>query len=88
MAASRVQQDMEVYVSLQGLIDVQAERQRLLKQQAEKQKHLQSTQAKLSNESFRKRAPAEIVQQQEDLVCELQNQLAAIAENLRELSQE
>jgi valyl-tRNA synthetase len=84
-AASHVHGDFEVYVSLQGLIDVAAESKRLEKQLAEKRKHLQGTQAKLDNPSFRDRAPADVVQQQRDAVADLQKQIEAMEGNLREL---
>jgi valyl-tRNA synthetase len=87
-AATHVTADFAAYVSLKGLIDPAKERQRLEKQLAEKRKHLQGTQAKLSNEAFRKNAPAEVVQQQEQQVADLQGQIAALAENLQELVQE
>ena len=60
---------------------------RLQKQLAEKRKHLQAAQAKLGNASFVQRAPPDVVQQQRDLVADLQKQIVAIEENLRELSQ-
>ena len=84
-AASCVQDDFEAYVSLEGLIDVAAEVKRLEKQLAEKLKHLQSTRAKLGNTKFVDNAPAEVVQQQRDLVTDLQNQVVVIEENLKEL---
>ncbi len=84
-SATHVQPDFEAYVSLRGLIDVAAESKRLEKQLAEKKKHLQSTQAKLENPNFRDKAPAEVVQQQRELVTELQNQIRIMEENLREL---
>jgi valyl-tRNA synthetase len=77
--------DFEVYVSLKGLIDPVAEINRLEKQLAEKQKFLQGLLAKLSNESFVKNAPVEVVQQQREKVAEVQQQIATIAENLKEL---
>jgi valyl-tRNA synthetase len=49
---------------------------------------LQAARAKLGNANFVARAPADVVQQQRDLVADLQNQIKAIEENLRELSQE
>ena len=67
-SATHVHPDFEAYVSLAGLIDVAAETKRLEKQLAEKRKHLQATQAKLGNSSFVDKAPAEVVQQQRDLV--------------------
>jgi valyl-tRNA synthetase len=86
-SASHVHADFEAYVSLRGLIDVEAETKRLEKQLAEKQKHLKSAQAKLDNPNFRDKAPPEVVQQQRDLVTELENQIRAIEENLRDLRQ-
>jgi valyl-tRNA synthetase len=86
-AAGHVEPDFEAYVSLEGLIDVAAEIKRLQKQLAEKRKHLQATQAKLANPSFVNKAPAEVVQQQHDLLAELQKQIETIEENLRELGQ-
>jgi valyl-tRNA synthetase len=87
-AATHVTPEFEVYVSLAGLIDAAAEKARLEKQKAEKLKHLQAAQAKLGNASFVERAPADVVQQQRDLVADLQAQIQAIEANLKELSQE
>ncbi len=86
-AATCVQDDFEAYVSLEGLIDVAAEVKRLEKQLAEKLKHLQGTRAKLGNTKFVDNAPAEVVQQQRDLVTELQNQVCVLEDNLRELQE-
>ncbi len=84
-AASQLNPDFEAYVSLVGLIDVAKETDRLEKQLAEKLKHLQATRGKLGNASFVERAPADVVQQQRDLVADLQNQIKALEDNLREL---
>jgi valyl-tRNA synthetase len=86
-AATHVNPEFEAWVSLEGLIDVPAEIKRLEKQVAEKQKHLQATRAKLENAGFVGRAPAEVVQQQRDLVTELQGQIAAMEASLAELMQ-
>jgi valyl-tRNA synthetase len=87
-SATHVHPDFEAYVSLAGLIDVAAEAARLEKQHAEKVRHLHGARAKLDNAGFVERAPAEVVQQQRDLVAELQCQIKAIEDNLRELRQE
>jgi valyl-tRNA synthetase len=84
-AASHVHPEFEAYVSLRGLINVEVERKRLEKQLTEKQKHLHSTRAKLANPNFVDRAPAEVVQQQRDFVADLQKQIQAIEETLRDL---
>jgi valyl-tRNA synthetase len=86
-SASLVQPEFEAYVSLRGLIDVAAEFKRLEKQLAEKRKHLQTTRAKLENHNFREKAPAEVVQQQRDLVADLEGQIRALEANLAELKQ-
>jgi valyl-tRNA synthetase len=84
-AASHVDPDFEVYVSLAGLIDVAAELKRLEKQLSEKQKFLKGTEVKLANDNFVKNAPPDIVQQQRDQVEELRKQIQTIEINLKEL---
>jgi valyl-tRNA synthetase len=87
-SATHVTPEFEVYVSLAGLIDPAAEKARLEKQHAEKVKHLHAARGKLGNANFVERAPADVVQQQRDLVADLQNQIKIIEENLKELSGE
>jgi len=87
-SASHICPDFEAYVSLRGLIDVDAEKKRLEKTVAEKRKHLQAARAKLQNANFTDKAPPEVVQQQRDLVADLENQIQALEANLRELQQE
>ena len=52
---------------------------------AEKRKFLGGTKGKLSNASFVDRAPAEVVQQQRDLVTDLENQIRTMEDILAEL---
>jgi len=87
-SASHVQADFEAYVSLRGLIDPAVEAKRQQKQLAEKLQQLQAARAKLENPNFVNKAPADVVQQQHDLVAELEKQIAAIEANLRDLRQE
>lgn len=86
-SASHVHSDFEACVSLKGLIDMTAEAKRLEKQLSEKRQHLKSAQAKLENPSFRDKAPADVVQQQRDLVTDLQKQIKAMETNLNDLKQ-
>ena len=83
--AAHVDADFEAFISLVGLIDPAAEVARLEKQIAEKTKFLEATKAKLANEGFVARAPAEVVQQQRESVAELEGQIAAMKTNLAEL---
>jgi valyl-tRNA synthetase len=86
-AVTHVHPDFEAYISLRGLIDVDAEIKRLEKQLAEKRKHLQVTRSKLDNANFVKNAPPEVVQQQHQLVADLKAQIQALEANLAELRQ-
>jgi valyl-tRNA synthetase len=84
-AGAVVRPEFEAYVSLEGLIDVAAEIKRLEKQIDAKRKSLDGTKAKLANDKFVSSAPAEVVQQQRDLVADIEKQIAAMEENLRDL---
>jgi valyl-tRNA synthetase len=86
-AASHVTPEFEVYLSLRGLIDPAAETKRLEKQLADKRKQLAIAQAKLENANFVKNAPPEIVEQQRALIADLQKQIAAIEQNIKDLQQ-
>jgi valyl-tRNA synthetase len=86
-AASQVSPEFETYVSLAGLIDPAAEVKRLEKQLADKRKQLDATRAKLANEGFVSRAPAEVVAEQRQLVADLERQIASLEETIRDLRQ-
>ena len=84
-SATHVNPEFETYVSLKGLIDPAEEGKRLEKQLAEKTKQLEATRKKLDNADFVKRAPKEVVEQQQQLVADLQQQIRIIEETIREL---
>jgi len=78
-----------VYLPLEGLIDADVEYRRISAQLEKASSHLQQTTAKLENESFVSKAPAEVVEQQRkrklaliEEVAKLQR-LAATLEELR-----
>lgn len=56
----------ELFLPLDGLIDVEAERSRLQKEIDKVSKEIQKAQSKLSNSSFVDRAPAEVVAQEKE----------------------
>jgi valyl-tRNA synthetase len=85
-AASKVLSGLDLYVSLAGLIDVAKEKTRLEKQLGDKRKQRDGKTAKLSNESFLIRAPAEVVQQEREAVAALDREIATIEANLHELT--
>jgi valyl-tRNA synthetase len=83
-----VRSEFEAYVSLAGLIDVGAEIKRLDKQIGDKRKALDGVKAKLANEKFVSSAPVEVVQQQRELMVDIEKQIAAMEENLKDLKSE
>lgn len=74
-SASSIVGAIEVFVPLEGLIDLGVERERLEKEIEQKEKFLSSLQKKLQNEQFVARAPQEIVDgeraKEKDAIAEL-----------------
>ncbi|MBS3791459.1 MAG: valine--tRNA ligase [Candidatus Bipolaricaulota bacterium] len=60
-SARRVLEDSEVLVPLEGLIDIEKERERIKNELTEVENDLDSTLRKLNNEDFLKKAPDEVV---------------------------
>ncbi|MDW8243982.1 MAG: valine--tRNA ligase [Thermogemmata sp.] len=85
LAGTIVRPHFEAYVPLAGLIDLNVEIHRLEKQLTDKRKAQAAAQAKLANEKFVQNAPAEVVQQQRELLLDLEKQIAVLEDNLREL---
>jgi valyl-tRNA synthetase len=83
-SGSVVRPEFEAFVSLVGIVDPAAEAKRLEKQLGEKTKQLEGVKAKLANPNFTK-APAEVVQAQRDLAADLEKQIRAMEENLKDL---
>ena len=78
---------LEAYVEVRGVIDIEAEQERLGRRLRKARAGLQQSEAKLSNPSFRSRAPGEVVAQEEQkavtsraLVDRLVAQLEALGE--------
>ncbi len=84
-AALQLVGDLRVLVPLAGVIDVAAERARLAKErQRLEQDHAKAT-AKLGQESFRSRAPAEIVAMEEERLHEIDAALLQLDEQAQRL---
>ncbi len=77
-SASAILSDAELILPLAGLIDKKEEVAKLTKQRADLEKQLASIRAKLGNEGFISRAPAEVVDQQRVKESELSAQLASV----------
>ncbi|MHB1780449.1 MAG: valine--tRNA ligase, partial [Acidithiobacillus sp.] len=86
-AALQLVGDLRVLVPLAGVIDVAAERARLAKErQRLEQDHAKAT-AKLGQESFRSRAPAEVVAKEEERLREVDAALLQLGEQAQRLEQ-
>ena len=84
-AGTVVRPDFEAYVALTGLIDPAAEAKRLEKQIADVRKQLGGMTAKLGNAAYMEKAPPEVVADTRAKVAELEGQVRAMEDNLREL---
>ena len=76
--------DAEIILPLEGLIDKEAERAKMRKSLADFEKQIGGLRAKLSNESFVARAPAEVVAQARSKLAELEAQRDAVASLLNQ----
>src|SRR5690606_27914749 len=75
----------EIYLPLEGLIDVEAEKNRLSKEIAKVAQEVAKCEAKLGNESFVARAPAAVVEQEKARLEEWRGKLAQLREMLEGL---
>ncbi|MHC4134672.1 MAG: valine--tRNA ligase [Planctomycetota bacterium] len=75
----------EVYVSLEGLIDLEAERKRKRKELDKAHGHLRSIEAKLGNENFTSKAKPEVVQRERDRADEVRERIARLEEAMADL---
>jgi len=73
--------EARLFVDLDGLIDVAAERQRLEKEQTRLQNSIAGKQKKLDNANFTARAPAEVVQRERDSLAQLRKQLELLQQS-------
>jgi valyl-tRNA synthetase len=87
-AAAFVGQDLEIYVPLAGLIDVDAERDRLSKEIARAEQELAGVLRKLENPNFVAKAPPDVVEKDRARVEELKARQTKLQENLTRLSPE
>jgi valyl-tRNA synthetase len=81
-SALSVRSGMEVYVPLEGVLDVGAELQRLAKELTKTEEALASLSRKLSNPEFIKGAPKEVVAKEQGKFEELTKRKARLTENL------
>jgi valyl-tRNA synthetase len=75
----------DVYVPLQGVIDLEVERERLKDEISEKEEFLGSVERQLSNEQFLTKAPEEVVEKERKKKKDAKTELKKLRENLENL---
>ena len=74
--------DMEIFLPLEGLIDVVLEQERLEKREADLKVYISNIQKKLSKRDFLSRAPKEVIEREEKKLIEMNNELKMLTINL------
>jgi valyl-tRNA synthetase len=76
----------EVFVPLEGLIDLDAERGRLEKEIARLQQAVEATERKLGNASFVDRAPKDVVDREREKLASFKATIEKLKANVAHLS--
>ena len=76
---------LQVYLHLDGIVDIQKERTRFEKEISEKKKYIASLESKLGNKDFIKRAKPEIVAGEQMKLAEAKKELADLEHHLTSL---
>ena len=85
-AAKTFLAEAEVFLPLEGLIDIDAERRRLEKERDRVSRLIESARIRLANGEFLEKAPAEVVQRERDKLEEHEQKLCKLEEGLSTLS--
>ncbi len=78
---------LEIYLPLEGVIDLGAERTRLTHQAGKIEGQLAQVKAKLESPGFRANAPADLVAREQARAADLEAQRAAVKSSLRDLGE-
>ena len=84
-AATGVLEDIEVFIPLKGVIDLEAEVQRLEKRLQKIEKEMIVSNKKLNNADFIRKAPENIIIKEKEKIKELTDILDRIQKNLKAL---
>ena len=84
-AATAVVDALEIFIPLEGIIDLEVERERLQKRIQEMEGRLAAAQKKLDNQNFLQRAPAEVVAHEREKQSAYQDRLNKLRENYQAL---
>ena len=84
-SAVAVIRDMEIFLPLEGLIDIALEQERLEKREADLKIYISNIQKKLSKRDFLSRAPKKVVEREGKKLIEMNNELKMLTINLEML---
>jgi valyl-tRNA synthetase len=84
-ASIQVAGDVQIFVPLKGLVDVEAEEQRLLKEIGKIEKEMEMFSRKLESPAFVDRAPAEIVAKEREKLAEVSGKKRVLEESLEKI---
>jgi len=85
VAATALVDTMTILVPLKGLVDVQAEVTRLAKELDKLQADIQRVEAKLGNEAFVARAPADVVAKENERLAEARQAIKQLSEQMQRI---
>ncbi|MFA5353367.1 MAG: valine--tRNA ligase [Thermodesulfovibrionales bacterium] len=85
-AAVAVKDQMEIYLPLEGLLDIDAELARLGKELAKVEESIAFLNKKFSNESFMKKAPQDVLEKEKAKLSDLTGKKEKIEENIAALA--
>jgi valyl-tRNA synthetase len=86
LSASAVIPGAEIFIPLEGLIDIDQERARLEKELEQKRSYFEKLQNKLRNEDFVKRAPAEVIEGEKEKLAKTEELIEKLNKNLESLT--
>jgi len=84
-SASAIIKGLEVYLPLEGLIDVKKEQQRLEKEKHQLEKYIEGLEKKLSNKKFINKAPKEVVSSEKEKFIKSQEKLKKLKHQIKYL---
>jgi valyl-tRNA synthetase len=87
-AAADVSAQMEIYVPLVGLVDLNAERERIRKEIAKGDQEMASMRKKLDNPNFVAKAPPDVVEKDRARVAELEGRKLKLQDHLSRIADE
>jgi valyl-tRNA synthetase len=82
-AAAAVVGKLEIYVPLEGVIDMEKERSRLKKEEERLSVEIRAISERLKDKNFTKKAPKEVVERQSARKAELELQVEKLKDNLK-----